>query len=43
VVKEAEYFEIPLTKGCRYALCTKHGLPYRTVEVSLPTMDAAKA
>ena len=43
MVKEAEYFEIPLTKGCRYALCTKHGLPSRTVEVSLPTMEAAKA
>ena len=43
MVKEAEYCEIPLTKGCRYALCTKHGLPYRTVEVSRPTMEAAKA
>ena len=27
----------------RYALCTKHGLPYTTAPCSLPDLDAAKA
>jgi hypothetical protein len=27
----------------RYELCTKHNIPYRTVEVSLPDMHAAKS
>jgi hypothetical protein len=27
----------------RYAICTQHGLPYKTEEVSLPTLDAAQA
>ena len=26
----------------RYELCTKHNLPYRTVEISLPNIHAAK-
>jgi ParB-like chromosome segregation protein Spo0J len=27
----------------RHAICEKHGLPYTTIELPLPTLEAAKA